>query len=214
MLINEVTSIVGLSKKSIRYYEQQGLLSPNRNKENYYRIYNEKDIDSLKKIKFLRELDIPISDIKKLKENKLVLKNCLKKRVKQIDDTLTNYKKIKSFCLEIINREESYDNLDITDYLKEISILNKSGFTMRKLKINNKKKIISAFLSSFIFSLFFIFGEVVIYYFKFVENEDIPNMLFVFISIFFLLPLIGILITLISRIKEIIKGEEDEASKY
>ena len=31
MLINEVESVIGLSKKSIRYYEEEGLLNPKRN---------------------------------------------------------------------------------------------------------------------------------------------------------------------------------------
>lgn len=52
MLINEVEHIVGLSKKSIRYYEENGLLRPRRNQENDYRVYTEKDIQKLKTIKF------------------------------------------------------------------------------------------------------------------------------------------------------------------
>ena len=44
MLINEVESIVGISKKSIRYYEDNGLLNLKRNKDNSYRIYDNEDI--------------------------------------------------------------------------------------------------------------------------------------------------------------------------
>ncbi len=66
MLINEVEHIVGLSKKSIRYYEENGLLTPKRNQENDYRIYDEKDIQKLKIIKFLRKLNVPIRELKQL----------------------------------------------------------------------------------------------------------------------------------------------------
>lgn len=37
MKINEVEKRVEISKKSIRFYEQEGLLHPERNKENGYR---------------------------------------------------------------------------------------------------------------------------------------------------------------------------------
>ena len=66
MLINEVEHIVGLSKKSIRYYEENGLLTPKRNQENDYRIYDEKDIQKLKIIKFLKKLNVPIRELKQL----------------------------------------------------------------------------------------------------------------------------------------------------
>ena len=36
MKINEVEALVGITKKNIRFYEEQGLLSPRRNSENGY----------------------------------------------------------------------------------------------------------------------------------------------------------------------------------
>ena len=49
MLVSDVESITGLSKKSIRYYEEVGLVHPTRNTENDYRIYSLEDIEKLKK---------------------------------------------------------------------------------------------------------------------------------------------------------------------
>ena len=37
MKINEVEALVGITKKNIRFYEAQGLLSPRRNSQNGYR---------------------------------------------------------------------------------------------------------------------------------------------------------------------------------
>ena len=71
MLINEVEHVVGLSKKSIRLYEENGLLRPKRNSTNDYRIYDDEDIELLKKIKFLRELGVPIREIKMLQSKTL-----------------------------------------------------------------------------------------------------------------------------------------------
>ena len=66
MQIHEIESKTRLTKKSIRYYEEEGLISPKRNALNDYREYDENDLNTLKLIKFLRELNIPINDIKKL----------------------------------------------------------------------------------------------------------------------------------------------------
>ncbi|WP_155242836.1 MerR family transcriptional regulator, partial [Butyrivibrio fibrisolvens] len=59
MKINQVEELVGITKKNIRFYEEQGLISPERNKDNGYRDYSLKDVDILNKIKLLRKLEVP-----------------------------------------------------------------------------------------------------------------------------------------------------------
>ena len=215
MLINEVESVVGLSKKSIRYYEEEGLLNPKRNINNDYRIYNEDDLHKLKLIKFLRELGVSINDIKRLNNNTLSLEDCLKERLQAIDREKDNYLKIQNMCNDIISHHDTYSNIDISKYVIDMNILNKEGFTMRNLNTNHNKKILEACLSSFIFSLMFIFLAFIITYFEFINPEDaMPILIYIFFMIILLVPIVGIIINLIRRIKEIKGGEEDEASKY
>lgn len=214
MFINEVEHLVGLSKKSIRYYEENGLLNPSRNKENDYRIYQEEDIRKLQVIKFLRELDVPIKDLKSLNEGALTLQECMTDRIQKIEIEENNYQKVKEMCQEISKSKESYQEIDITKYFQEVNKLNKEGFTMRNIKTNKKKKIIGAILSSAIFSLFFLFIAGIITYFQVTEVEKMPWFFYSFLMLLFLFPLIGIIYNLIVRIKEINGGEEDEASKY
>ena len=66
MKINQVEELVGITKKNIRFYEEQGLINPERNRDNGYREYSLKDVDLLNKIKLLRSLDVPIDEIRKL----------------------------------------------------------------------------------------------------------------------------------------------------
>lgn len=214
MFINEVEHIVGLSKKSIRYYEENGLLNPKRNKNNDYRIYSKEDIEKLKVIKFLRELNVPIRELKLLNEGNLTLQDCMKERIKKIESEEDNYQKIKNMCIDISKSNESFQNIDITKYFEGVNILNKEGFTMRNIKTNKSKKIKGAIISSLIFSLFFIFIAVIITYFQFTELDKMPWILYIFIMVIFIFPIVGIVYNLIVRIKEINGGEEDEASKY
>ena len=65
MKINEVEQQAGITKRNIRFYEQQGLLSPKRNLENGYREYTEEEVAELKKIKLLRKLSLPIEEIRR-----------------------------------------------------------------------------------------------------------------------------------------------------
>ena len=64
MKINQVEQLVGITKKNIRFYEEQGLLSPGRNRENGYRDYTEEDVKKLEQIKLLRKLGLPLEEIR------------------------------------------------------------------------------------------------------------------------------------------------------
>lgn len=214
MHISDVEHKVGLSKKSIRFYEENGLLNITRNETNDYRIYTEEDLHKLKIIKFLRELGVSIRELKMLNDGSLSLNECLNERINKIKEEEKNYIRLKEMCEEIKEGNYSFNNLDVEKYFNKINALNKEGFTMRNLKTSKSKKIRGAILSSSIFSLFFIFIVTIISYFQFTESEKIPWLVYIFLISILLLPVIGILYNLIIRIKEINGGEEDEASKY
>ena len=61
MTIQEVEARTGLPRATVRYYEREGLLSPQR-LENGYRDYSEDNITTLLRIKLLRELGIALED--------------------------------------------------------------------------------------------------------------------------------------------------------
>jgi len=214
MFINEVEHLVGLSKKTIRYYEELGLLNPSRNQENDYRIYGETEINKLKILKFLRELDVPIRDLKLLEEKKISLQECLEDRILKIEEHEKNYEKVKNMCLEILESHDQYETFDVSKYFLEMNTLNKEGFTMRTVKTNKRKKIVGAIFSSVLFGSFFVFLLVLISYFQITEDSPIPLAIFLFLFFLLLLPVFGIGWNLVSRIREILGGEEDEASKY
>ena len=51
MKINQVEQAVGITRKNIRFYEEQGLLHPSRNPVNGYRDYTDSDVSLLLKIR-------------------------------------------------------------------------------------------------------------------------------------------------------------------
>lgn len=113
MLVGEVEHTIGLSKKSIRYYEENGLLKPKRNKDNDYRIYDEEDINQLKKIKFLRELGVPIKELQELTKGNLSLNECLKDRIHKINIEIEKFKRVESMCQEISISNLDFKNIDM-----------------------------------------------------------------------------------------------------
>ena len=67
MKINEVEAQVGITKKNIRFYEDQGLLKPHRNSQNGYREYGPREVEQLRQIKLLRKLGVPLEEIRQIR---------------------------------------------------------------------------------------------------------------------------------------------------
>lgn len=64
--IEQVAMQVGMTKRTLRYYEEVGLLSPAERTEGNYRRYTDDDIQHLKRIKELRDLlGFSLNDIRK-----------------------------------------------------------------------------------------------------------------------------------------------------
>lgn len=73
--INEISNLYNIGKDSLRYYEEIGILKPERD-SNGYRLYSIQDIWKLNVIKDLRNLSFPMEKIKDYLEDKTV-KNTL-----------------------------------------------------------------------------------------------------------------------------------------
>lgn len=65
-LIKELAALSGVSTRTLRYYEEIGLLKPQRTMQNGYRIYAQDDVDLLQQILFYRSLDLSLAHIQKI----------------------------------------------------------------------------------------------------------------------------------------------------
>ncbi|MFS0672128.1 MerR family transcriptional regulator [Ornithinibacillus sp. 179-J 7C1 HS] len=61
--VNKLARMSGVSGRTLRYYDQIGLLKPARINSSGYRIYGQKEVDLLQQILFFRELDVSLEDI-------------------------------------------------------------------------------------------------------------------------------------------------------
>jgi DNA-binding transcriptional MerR regulator len=65
VLIGELAAECGVSTRSVRYYEQCGLLKSSRS-SNGYRTYRPEDVETVRRIKALLNVGLPIATIERL----------------------------------------------------------------------------------------------------------------------------------------------------
>lgn len=125
MLRSEIQKETGLTRKAIEYYEDKGLIHPQKS-ENGYRDYNIKDLEILKKVSIFRKLGMSISDIYQcISSGSDSLSSVLREKQHQLD--LDEKRKA---ILEMIVRGESKELIN-----DKVSLLEMEETIYEKLEI-------------------------------------------------------------------------------
>ena len=214
MKIYQVEELVGITKKNIRFYEEQKLLCPKRNPENDYREYSLEDVRQLEKIKLLRKLSVPIEDIRLIESGKLSLSQSMKGQIERIEKEEQNAQVMKELCTRLRDENTDLKTLNALFYLSEMEKMESQGTKFKDIQkedINRKKKS-GAVAAAGIFSLILIFSFIALLLVYRVEPEILVPVIVTGLILFGLV--IGIIYVLIQRIKEINGGEEYDARNY
>ncbi len=217
MKINEVESLIGMTKKNIRFYEEQGLLSPRRNKDNGYRTYDEGDIKTLEQIMLLRKLSVPIEEIRAMQAGEATLSDCMRRHLISLQRKQSNLSHAIDFCNKLKDSEVLLSDLNAGELLKEMVKMENSGASFNNVKKKDVKvsSYIGAIGSSIViivFSLAMLF--LLLWAFNVAPEESPPLWFIVGLSGVFLSFVAGAIISLIQRFIEIGKGEADDAKQY
>lgn len=144
--IKEISEMAGISTRTLRYYDQIGLLSSKRENSNNYRVYNQNEIDLLQQILLYKELGLELKEIQKIisssdynplsamenhlenllekqKNINLLIKN-VKKTILNFkgEKTMTNDEKFLGLKQEIIDKNESKYGKQVREKFGDISM--------------------------------------------------------------------------------------------
>ncbi len=64
--VMKLSKLAGISTRTLRYYDEIGILKPARINSSGYRIYGHNEVDRLQQILFYRQLGVKLGDIKKI----------------------------------------------------------------------------------------------------------------------------------------------------
>lgn len=213
MKINEVEQQVDISKKNIRFYEQQGLLSPKRNLENGYRDYSKEDVLELKKIKMLRKLSLPLEEIRRIQRGDLTLSDALQRQVILLERERSSLQETTRLCRLLSEETCQYQSFSPDKYLERMVEMEQEGtkfLNVSRHDIRQKK------LAPIIFSLLLILimiGVIAGLIWGYVK-ASMPLWAVGFLLLIPVTMILSVVAALLQRMKEIEGGEEDVARKY
>ena len=211
MKIKQVEELVGINSKNIRFYEDQGLLTPSR-ADNGYREYHEPEIIRLKQIKFLRKLGVPISQIQSLLDDSLSLDSCMRTHLTELEHQKNDIEYTKQVTLSALQQHaEDLDHLNIDECLDAIERSEKEGARFMDLDKTDvhRKKSMGAGLGA---GIMIVIMALLIWMILWANYQDpLPGLLLAIVLFFPCVIMVCVIVVLVQRLKEIKGGEEDDA---
>ena len=128
MQIKEVQEKLKISSYTLRYYEKMGLIQPYRD-ENGYRNYSEEDIHKIERIMFLRDINVPIEDIKDILDNKVTFQDVLDNHIEKVNTEIESLQYIKNMCKDLKEK-----NIPLLDQVIEDNQIGDKKVKKRDLK--------------------------------------------------------------------------------
>lgn len=113
MNIKQASEQSGVSAPNIRFYEKEGLLTPARRQGNDYRDYTAGDVHTLKLIRMLRMLDVPLPVIRSVLAGDAPLGNILREQQTALEQRAKQLEGAARFCAELARQDPSAASLDV-----------------------------------------------------------------------------------------------------
>lgn len=213
MKINQVEELTGITKKNIRFYESEGLIAPRRDPANGYREYDLEDARALLRIKLLRKLDVSCEKIRELQSGKISLSSCMDDQLILLAHRQRDLDHMQEMCRRLMEEEQDFSGLAPEIWLDQMKEMEKGGIRFMDVRESDVKKRRGGAIAAAVVCICFfaLFLGVTIW----ANYEDpAPAGIMVLIVVLFGAMILGTLLALLQRLREVKKGEIDEASKY
>ena len=217
MKINEVEAAVGVTKKNIRFYEEEGLITPSREPGNGYRSYSQADVERLRRIKLLRKLDVPLAEIREMLEGRKTLAEGMALQLERLSTRRKDLNEAIGFC-EVLEKDTvSLNELDVEQTLARLAAREEQGVTFVNIERTDRKaeRIKGALVGAGLFTALMAFIIATMAWAFYTEPQGAPPLPLVIVLLG--IPagcIVGTLKVRLDRIEEIGKGEEDAYRNY
>ena len=128
MNIKEIETKTGLERATVRYYEAEGLLQPQR-LANGYRDYSQEDLATLQRIRFLRQLGLTLEEIGRVQRGETQLSEAMERRLAELVRQSEENQRRSAICRALRDEGVTWQTLDAEKYEKALPQEKKKVYT-------------------------------------------------------------------------------------
>ena len=213
MRINEAAAETGMTPKNIRFYESEGLISPGRENANRYRTYSEADIERLRRIKLLRMLDVPLAECRAVLEGRQTLRDTMRRHTVTLEARRQALDSTLALCAAL-QKEESLDGVDIGALQAQMEAEQRKGVQFVDIEKRDvlRRRRVGAVIGAGLFAALMVLVFAMLLWAQSVD--PLPWWLWALMAAIPAACVLGVLVVLYERLKEIRKDEIDAYRDY
>lgn len=125
LYIGEVAEKLNISKRTILYYEDIGLIRSEREEGSNYRLYSKEEIIKLEQIILFKKVKLPLNEIYKIitSKNSEYAVNSFKRQLRKVSSEISNLNYSKEILKSFINiaSEIGAPNIDVIGLLSDLT---------------------------------------------------------------------------------------------
>jgi len=125
LTISAVSKDLGVSSRTLRYYEQIGLIESSRMENYAYRVYDEEAVRRLRQVIILRKLRVPVKQIREIFGNSDALRviGLFERNISELDEQITALATVKSILSRLVRELHEKANMRLQlDYLGDSDV--------------------------------------------------------------------------------------------
>ncbi len=126
MTIKEVEQYLEVPRATVRFYEKEGLISPERG-SNGYRDYTEADVEKLRKIIVFRKLGMTLTDIEDVLDGAKPLSQAVEENILNLEKQIEELKGALFVCHKLQDEKEEMETFEVEKYWNVIAEEEKKG---------------------------------------------------------------------------------------
>ena len=126
MTIKEVEQYLEVPRATVRFYEKEGLISPDRS-GNGYRDYSTEDVEKLRKIIVFRKLGMSLPDIEDVLDGAKSLSEAVTENIANLEKQIEELKGALFVCHKLQEEKEELETFEVDKYWNVIAEEEKKG---------------------------------------------------------------------------------------
>ena len=120
MTIKEVEQYLEVPRATVRFYEKEGLITPERS-GNGYRDYSDADVEKLRKIIVFRKLGMSLPDIEDVLDGAKPLSQAVEENIVNLEKQIEELKGALFVCHKLQEEKEEMETFEVEKYWNVIA---------------------------------------------------------------------------------------------
>ena len=148
MTIKEMEQILDIPRATIRFYEKEGLIHPQR-EENGYRDYSEEDVERLKKIIIFRKIGLAVNDIADIFDGAKSIDEVLDENMSSLQLQISELTGAMNLCRKMKDDTITIESFDTTGYWNYVEEEEEQGHPfvdIAKDSVKEERKVFFSYL--------------------------------------------------------------------